>query len=116
MHNTKLQWLSDDTREEHNAKGWRVNWNGSFVQVTGDCPRCKAAGQTEFTAQDGDLGDMADEASEDEWRSREQLVHMLSFHAKPKEYVLRMECRCGDDIHGKGKNGCGAIWNVRVSR
>lgn len=116
MHNTRLKWKRDDTREVRSAEGWRVNWSPSFVQVEGSCPRCNAPGQSEFTGDDGDLDGFADAAPPGDLRHTDQFLELVTIRRRPAEYVLRMECRCGDDVHAKDKNGCGAVWNVKVSR
>ena len=115
MHNTRLKWRRDDTREVRSAEGWRVNWSSSFVQVEGNCPRCNAPGQSEFTGDDGDLKLDGDVVPPDSPHT-DQFLELLAVRRRRDDYVLEMECRCGEDVHAKDKNGCGAVWNVRVTR
>lgn len=124
MHDRKLKWKSDPEREEYDSAGWEVRRTGSFVRVTGSCPRCHASGQSDFTNADGELGDAAVERE----ASRHTRLHVLGFTSgegpstvagspdleAASDYVVMLECQCGDDVHTKGKNGCGARWNVRV--
>lgn len=114
MHNIKLRWIRDEDPEEHSTENWQVFWNGSFVQVAGACPRCGAGDQTEYTSiDDGDLGTFADELPPP---FNVPNVPRRRIRKPPPEVVLRMRCRCGEGVHAKDKDGCGATWKVRVRR
>jgi len=125
MHRTRLKWKTDPDREEYDSTGWEVRHTGAYIRVTGRCPRCHASGQSEFTNADGEFGDALVEPD----TSTPPYLRVLGFAergapsdavvghvhlATPSDYVVMMECQCGDDVHAKGKNGCGARWNVRV--